>query len=162
MRTVRDLVNSDVLRVGEVSDMFNTASCWPLIERGYAWDGHKYKGHDRIKVKIHAEHWDDHRRFWILFSVWLDDEPVCAGRSAGREGDDHYDRWIVDQPRYFELAGLINAMNPEPLEEDVNCRIVGMDEDLGEGDINSWYGRTLGPGKMTRLNEYGWQAEVER
>lgn len=135
----------------EITTMFNTYHPWPCIPERAQWELHG-KTHDRIEVRVHGESWGDHRRYWRLFSVWLDGKPVLAGRHAGREGDDSVDRVIIDRDLYLQLAQIIATMLP--ISED-ETEINGLLADSDIGSLTRWYGEHIEAGKV--LRDLGWR-----
>ena len=134
----------------DVAVMFNTYVPWPGIEERASWELHGTTS-DRIEIRVHGESWGDHRRYWRIFSVWLDGKPVVVGRHAGREGDDSVDRVILDRERYLLLAATIAAMLPL----DIGGALGELMEDKDLGDITRWYGEYVTPGKV--LQDLGWR-----
>ncbi len=102
-------------------------------------DGYtKYKPTDRIQIRIYKFVLFDHRRFWRLASFWLDDKPVMIIRNAGREGDDHADRFITNYELYVELVSLLLTLQiPEEIE---HSDIIDPDS---EHNITWFYGQDL-------------------
>lgn len=101
---------------------------------GYA----KYKPTDRIQIRIYKFVLFDSRRFWRLASFWLDDKPVMIIQNAGREGDDHANRFVTSQPLYVEMVSLLLSLQ-EP--EEIQSDITDPDEEMGE--ITYFYGYDL-------------------
>lgn len=74
-------------------------------------------GTTRVTIKLHYYRQTDYRRFARVASVWLDDRVVMLIENAGREGDDHHARWLLDLPAYRELVRYLRglcAVNTEP------------------------------------------------
>ncbi len=100
------------------------------------------------RVTVRVVHYTDFdgRRYWQLATVWLDDEPFMVIQNAGREGDDHYARFVTDAERYGEavryLASLALA-DPEP--GDV------VDPDEPRDDLDTFYGDSLITAPATAL-----------
>lgn len=68
----------------------------------------------RITIKTHVNHDFDGRRIWAIRSVWLDGLPVMIIQNAGREGDDHRERYITSKKRFLEMLGYMETlMSPE-------------------------------------------------
>jgi len=63
----------------------------------------------RVLIKVYKEHQYDSRRFWRLASVWFDNEPIMIIRNAGREGDDHADRFITNSKQYYKLVSYLSV-----------------------------------------------------
>ena len=109
------------------------------------------KKHDRIEVRVHGEAWGDSRRFWKLFSVWLDGKPVLVGRHAGREGDDSVERVIIDRALYRQLTHVIAAILPIYADDEEIDRLAA-DGDIGS--LTHWYGDHIEVGRV--LRNLGW------
>jgi hypothetical protein len=91
---------------------------------------------NRIKIKIYKDFNFDGRRFWRLASIWLDDKPVMIIQNAGREGDDHEERFITNKELYVEMIKFIQTLVPSQFDEipdivDENDDIIGLDEFYG-------------------------------
>ena len=63
-------------------------------------------------IEIHViKHFNyDHRRYWRIATIWLDDKPVMIIRNAGREGDDFASRHITDVSAYRELCKEVDRL----------------------------------------------------
>lgn len=73
---------------------------------------------ERVSVRILEDHAFDDRRYWLLFTVWLDDTPVMICQNAGREGKDHSARYVTDPDAYAQmLAYLASLVQVESLAE---------------------------------------------
>jgi hypothetical protein len=103
---------------------------------------------DRVEIRVFKHFNFDYRRFWRLAAVYLDGEPVMITQNAGREGDDHAHRYILDEERYRELVGLIASMPRKPNDHIVHQKdqdrtsVVKMDEQLGD-KLEKFYGDEL-------------------
>lgn len=98
--------------------------------------------HPRITIKIYKHFHFDYRRFWRLASVWFDDHPVMITQNAGREGDDHAKRFVLDVPRYQKMVEEIAKLPRKPSAVSEVEDVVELDEDLGES-LTSFYGDNL-------------------
>jgi hypothetical protein len=93
---------------------------------------------DRVEIRVFKHFNFDYRRFWRLAAVYLDGEPVMITQNAGREGDDHAHRFVVDGDRYRELVGIVASMPRKPNDHSVDERdrkrtsVVARDEELGD------------------------------
>jgi hypothetical protein len=98
----------------------------------------------RIEICVFKHFAFDSRRFWRLAAVYFDGEPVMITQNAGREGDDHAHRFILDRKVYDEMIRHIVALprRPEDAVDDGKSTTVTMDEDLGER-LTSFYGDKL-------------------
>lgn len=104
----------------------------PTVE--YAFQEVRLPGY-RVEVKLYNN--VDFRRFHSVSVVYHDDAPVMVLQNAGREGDDYYDRWIIDKTEYglLEKAVYEATMKPEVIE------VADLDKDLPE--LTSFYGHTF-------------------
>lgn len=66
----------------------------------------------KVKIKYYADHCFDGRRTWTLASVWYEDKPVMIIQNAGREGDDHYKRFITSKKLFREMVNYITSILP--------------------------------------------------
>lgn len=95
---------------------------------------------ERMEIRIIKFFDFDGRRFWRLATVWLDNKPIMVIQNAGREGDDHEERFITDPDGFRELGQHLRTilkMREEPLED-----VVKPDEVLGRKLID-FYGNSL-------------------
>lgn len=95
------------------------------------------KYQDKIDIKILKEFHFDHRRFWRLGTVWFNKQPVMIIRNAGREGDDHYSRYVTDEAQYAAMISYIRSLlpaDPQPDLVDPNADIPG---------LTTFYGHSL-------------------
>lgn len=94
---------------------------------------------ERVEVEIVHRADFDSRRYWQLATVWLDGAPFMVIQNAGREGDDHYARFITDPLLYQEAARYLRsliAMFDGAVQKDV----IGVDEE--RTDLDQFYGET--------------------
>lgn len=64
---------------------------------------------ERIKVHVYKDHPYDQRRLWRLGVIYFDNRPVMVVQNAGREGSDHFERFIINKENYVSLLKhLIN------------------------------------------------------
>lgn len=66
----------------------------------------------RLEIRYYKDHNYDGRRIWRLASVWLDGKPFMIIQNAGREGDDHFARFVTDTERYMEAVVYIKSILP--------------------------------------------------
>jgi len=105
----------------------------------------KYNPSDRIKCYIYKDFDFDGRRFWRLAAIWFDDKPIMIVQNAGREGDDHSERFITNWEGYCEMVQHIMSLRiPDEFEQE---NLVDPDTDI-EG-LTSFYGNEL-DGYFTR------------
>lgn len=69
---------------------------------------------DKIEIRYHVDHNFDGRRVWTLATVWYDNHPVMAIQNAGREGDDHYERFISNKALFEDMVlYIVTLVVPE-------------------------------------------------
>lgn len=90
----------------------------------------------RIKLAIHKDHDFDGRRCWSLWVCHYQDEPILIIQRAGREGDDHVDRFITNERRYKEMIQYIMFHVAKKQIDDV----FSVDDDVV---IDNFYGYSL-------------------
>lgn len=90
----------------------------------------------RIERRILWHYDEDHRRYWELATVWFDDHPVMIVQNAGREGDDHAQRFITDPVAYIEMVSYLQTIVPLENSHDV------VHPDVPRDDLMGFYGRT--------------------
>ena len=147
----------------DLSVMFNSESDWEFLED----ELHDVINSGKIRIdgwtaRIHAEHWDDDRRFWVAFSIWNDeDDLVISGRHAGREGDDHVEHFYHDVDAYSELLGELFLIRLK-FDESITKR---NDEDDHDGDYTikplEFYGRDLSLENETQYPNRRYWADTE-
>lgn len=91
-----------------------------------------------VEVQYIKNHCFDGRRTWTLATVWFKDKPVMVIQNAGREGDDHYERFITDAVLFKEMVDHIKSLKEqdEPL-----MGVVDLDQD--NPALTSFYGYDL-------------------
>lgn len=99
------------------------------------WDGEVEQ--DRVEERVLLDHSFDGRRIWRLATIWFDNKPVMVIQNAGREGDDHAERFVTDPDLYREMVSYINSIIPVPKPHDV----IRADEDLPE--LTDFYSHQL-------------------
>jgi len=95
---------------------------------------------ERIEVRYLKDFDFDGRRVWKLATVWFEGEPVMITQNAGREGDDHSNRYITDGKLFMKMCRYIKTLIPitsscEPEAVDPNDDIEG---------LTVFYGNELG------------------
>lgn len=90
-----------------------------------------------LMIKVY-KHFDfDGRRFWRLASVWFDNTPIMILRNAGREGDDHADRFITDEYGYRKMVEyLFTKVRKQEIPD-----VVDPNEPIK--DLTAFYGNNL-------------------
>ena len=93
---------------------------------------------EKVTIKEYRNFDFDGRRYWLLASVWYENNPIMIIQNAGREGDDHRRRFVTDKEKYKEMIKYIRTLleSEEEIEDyfDPNEDIQGLD---------SFYGHTL-------------------
>ncbi|MCY9308843.1 hypothetical protein MOF23_07650 [Bacillus inaquosorum] len=94
---------------------------------------------DKVSIKIYADYEYDWSRFWRLASVWFEDIPVMIIQNAGRDGDDHRERFITDEKAYENLVSYVKGLIPK--EEVNNPDLIDLEEDIT--GLSEFYGWSL-------------------
>lgn len=115
--------------------------------RGSGLDSNQVQYHcdesPRIGIRIIKYFQFDYRpRYWRLATVWFDLKPIMIIQNAGREGDDHEERFITDEDGFRKMAVHIRTLLKsdeiiEPIED-----VVLADAPLGRKLIE-FYGNEL-------------------
>lgn len=110
----------------------------------YDFDYDDNKKTKHIEIRYYKNFDFDGRRSWTLAGVFFNDvnnaaakqEPIMIIQNAGREGDDHTDRFITNRDGYLRMIKyLLSCANaPEP-------DVISPDEDIR--GLESFYGNTL-------------------
>lgn len=66
--------------------------------------------YQRVEWAILEYHSFDDRRYWRLGTVWFDGWPVMITQNAGREGDDHSERFITDRELYGAMLTYLHSL----------------------------------------------------
>ncbi len=98
---------------------------------------------DRVEVRVLAYVNFDGRRYWQLATVWYRDEledgplwvPFMVIQNAGREGDDHSDRFVTDSALYAKAVRYILSRTAIQAVEET-----ALDEE--RSDLDFFYGDT--------------------
>jgi len=94
---------------------------------------------DRIEFRIYKDYCFDGRRIWRLVSVYFDGKPAMILQNAGREGDDHRERFILDGEAYYGMVAHLATLFPP--DEQNKPVVVGMDDDIP--GLTRFYGNDL-------------------
>jgi hypothetical protein len=81
----------------------------------------------------------DGRRFWRLATVWFKNEPVMVIQNAGREGDDHHERFITNADAYKAMLSYIVSLLPVS-----ETTVTAVDPSQDIPNLDSFYDHTLG------------------
>jgi hypothetical protein len=98
-----------------------------------------------LEVRVLKEFDYDGRRFWRLATVWYQGVAFMVIQNAGREGDDHAQRFVTNFERLFCLVRNLDELarghtSGEPLDE------IDVDQDMPE--LTEFYSQNLkGPWK---------------
>jgi hypothetical protein len=76
-----------------------------------------------LEWRLFGQIYIDHRRYHHLAAVYLHGLPVMIITNAGREGDDHSERFVLNEHKVWELAKLVSTTATE-------TPVVGLDQDL--------------------------------
>ena len=94
---------------------------------------------EKIIIKTLKDFDFDGRRRWTLRTIWFEGNPVMITQNAGREGDDHRERYITNINMYTEMVNYIKSLTGcEGLSDD--CCI---DEYRDYDFLDTFYGNTL-------------------
>lgn len=146
MTTLQEVFETPVISVSNSFEpAYAMAMPWPGLPDWF--DAHEVKS-DELQVKTHAESWEDHRRFWRVFSIWWKGKCIAVGRHAGREGDDCGDHWILDGDGWRDFAAFVHQL----LIDDMSDEMFEPTDSVG--DVWYWYGRRLQPGKRAPDEAY--------
>ncbi|MED1125287.1 hypothetical protein [Bacillus atrophaeus] len=112
----------------ELTDQYNLDSYYGLEEKN-----------EKIEIKYYADCCFDGRRTWTLASVWYENKPVMVIQNAGREGDDHRERFITEPKLYDKMLTYIASLLN--IDTSVKHDIYREDDDIKE--LDNFYGFTL-------------------
>jgi hypothetical protein len=109
----------------------------------------------RVRVDLIHQHDFDHRRFWRLMTVRLDDQPVMVVQNGGREGSDFSRRLIVDHENFTLLLAHLNwrGMGPTAaaaVAEEARGEVVPLDDDLPA--LTNFAGYTWANGELKEVD----------
>lgn len=99
-------------------------------------------GNTRIDKRVYYYLNIDHRRYVELASIWFDGKPVMITQNAGREGDDHKERFITDLPLYMELLKYLMEIHANSLTDQSVFGGV-LDKDADTASLTTFYGDIL-------------------
>ena len=147
------------------------ADLWPSDWYGYGCcPDSAFSSTARVRIGFVKLQHTDARRFWALGVVLFDDKPVMIIQNAGREGDDHAKRFLLDPGTYRDmlcyLAGAFAALKTSKTCSSLEVKrddLLGMDED--RADLTDFYGNnleTVGPDLNWTDNPGGSDVADER
>lgn len=97
------------------------------------------KDNCKVEIKTIKDFDFDGRRCWTLRTIWFESSPVMIIQNAGREGDDHRERFITNHELYKNMIKYIKSLiNQEDFSSD--C-VINDSED--RDDLISFYGKNL-------------------
>lgn len=67
-----------------------------------------------VQINTYAEYIQDHRRYWRTCGVLFDKNPMMILVNAGREGDDYYERYILDAVLYKQMIIYVKSLMLPP------------------------------------------------
>ena len=93
----------------------------------------------KAEVKTLKDFDFDGRRCWSLRTVWFDSQPFMITQNAGREGDDHRQRFITDVEIYKKFVDYVKSLtnSQEYYLED----LIEIDKDYP--NLTNFYGNDL-------------------
>jgi hypothetical protein len=94
---------------------------------------------DKVEIKVLKDFDFDGRRLWRLSTVWFDGKPTMIIQNAGREGDDHRERFITDVKEFKNMISYINSL----IEEDTCDDVCFTNPDDKIKCLTSFYGNEL-------------------
>lgn len=96
---------------------------------------------DRLKIGVIKNHYFDHRRYWNLAVLKMDDIPIAFLQNAGREGDDHCFRFIINEDKFRECIIYLRSLKEIEFENNNTKILNDLDEDNEE--LTTFYGYSL-------------------
>jgi hypothetical protein len=93
-----------------------------------------------IEIRYYKDFHFDLRRNWTLASVWFKDKPVMIIQNAGREGDDHAKRFIVDSTAYQDMIIHLNSLCRPYMYESQDAVV---DPEVDIPNLTNFYGNEL-------------------
>ena len=75
-----------------------------------------------------------------MASVWFDGEVVMITQNAGREGDDHSKRFLLDTANYIKMVNYIQSLITPDIKN-TTLEVVSLESDIP--DLNKFYGDEL-------------------
>lgn len=97
-----------------------------------------FQNQDKIKIHYLKDFCFDGRRVWQLYYVTFEDSLVMFCKNAGREGDDHSGKAVINSDVYIEMLKYIKSFEKIDFEADYQSNL---EEDASE--FISFYGNTL-------------------
>lgn len=97
----------------------------------------------RIEFKILKNHCFDGRRIWTLATVWFDNHPIMIIQNAGREGDDHIERYITDKKRFNLMIDHLHELSPPLLFPPFGAEIEEISDSEPIEGLSYFYGNHL-------------------
>lgn len=70
----------------------------------------------KIKIHVLKDFNFDGRRGWMLSIVYFEDKPFMITQNAGREYDDIFNKFIIDNELYKESIRYLKTILPEDIE----------------------------------------------
>ena len=95
---------------------------------------------DALEWREYAYHDFDGRRIWLLASIHFRGRAALIVQRAGREGDDHHERIVVDAQAYVDLVRYAWSLPRKwPAESSLRCAELDTDDEK----LTWFYGWTL-------------------
>lgn len=107
-----------------------------LPEAGEYWENGIPDDADLTTLEWHefGSIYIDHRRYHSLAGIKFRGEWIMITTNAGREGDDHHERFVLNPDLVWELAKLVSG-------KEKNTDVVGLDDDLPS--MTYFYGKDI-------------------
>lgn len=103
-----------------------------------------------IYISTYKDFSYDGRRCWRLLVWSYDGTPVMVTQNAGREGDDHYKRYVFNETAYKYMVEYVKSLMPP--EVSVTSDLVGIETDIPT--LTMFYGQDL-DGVFEHYSTYG-------
>ncbi len=98
---------------------------------------------DLVTVRIIVEEHEDFRRYWRLAAVWFGETPVMIVQNAGREGDDHQAKYIINKEAYKQLCTYVCEQLVKQIAAPKDNDIQMVDPQEDNVNLTVFYGKAL-------------------
>jgi hypothetical protein len=95
---------------------------------------------ESLEWREYAYHNFDGRRIWLLASIHFRGRAALIVQRAGREGDDHHERIVVDVQAYADLVRYAWSL-PKKWPDMISYRCAELDTD--DEELTQFYGHSL-------------------
>ena len=89
-----------------------------------------FENQDKIKIHYLKDFCFDGRRVWKLYYVTFEDDVVMFCKNAGREGDDHHGKAILNTDLYFSMLGYIKSFEQVGFEVNYTFKLEDAADDF--------------------------------